>query len=155
MRNGDSPFGVGQDIVEFLVAELAKVVVGTLCLIHDANAATVLPDVTFVALNEQAASVFGLRRVGYGREVVGQRRTWVVLHTADAAGNLVIAISIAVAIDVCFVVLALLIDVVGVRVLSSGGSTGLARLFGRVEGARSWMHGIVGEVCRRGRLLAG
>jgi hypothetical protein len=52
-------------------------------------------------------------------------------------------------------VLALLIDVVGVCVLGSGGSAGLTRLFGRVESARSWMHGIVGEVCGRGRLLAG
>jgi hypothetical protein len=141
--------------VHLLVAELAKVVVGTVCLVHDADTATVLPDVTFVALDEQAASVFGLRGVGYGREVVGQRRAWVVLHTADAAGDLIITVCIAIGIDVCFIVLALLIDVVGVCVLSSGGSTGLARLFGRVEGAGTGMHSIVGEVCGRGRLLAG
>lgn len=141
--------------MHFLVAELAKVVIGTLCLIHDADAATVLPDVTFVALDEQAASVFSLRRVGYGREVVGQRWTWVVLHTTDTASDLIVTIDIAIGVDVCFIVLALLIDVVGMYVLSSGGSAGLTRLLGGVESARSWMHGIVREVCGRGRLLAG
>jgi hypothetical protein len=155
VRHRDSPFWVGQDIVHLLVAELAKVVVGTLCLIHDADTATVLPDVTFVALDEQAASIFGLRGVGYGREVVGQRWTRVVLHTADAAGDLIITVGIAIGIDVCFIVLTLLIDVVGVCVLSSSGSTGLTRLFGRVESAGAWMHSVVGEVCGRGRLLAG
>jgi hypothetical protein len=137
--------------VHLLVAELAKVVVGTFCLIHDTDTATVLPDVTFVALDEQATSVFGLRGVGDGRKVVGQRRTWVVLHTTDAASDLIVTISVTVG----FIVMALLIDVVGVCVLSSGGSASLTRLFGRVESTRSWMHGIVGEVCGRGRLLAG
>lgn len=155
VRDRDSPFGVGQDIVHLLVAELAKVVVGTFCLIHDTDTATVLPDVTFVALDEQATSVFGLRGVGDGRKVVGQRRTWVVLHTTDAASDLIVAISVTVGIDVGFIVMALLIDVVGVCVLSSGGSASLTRLFGGVESTRSWMHGIVGEVCGRGRLLAG
>jgi hypothetical protein len=151
VRDRDSPFGVGQDIVHLLVAELAKVVVGTFCLIHDTDTATVLPDVTFVALDEQATSVFGLRGVGDGRKVVGQRRTWVVLHTTDAASDLIVTISVTVG----FIVMALLIDVVGVCVLSSGGSASLTRLFGGVESTRSWMHGIVGEVCGRGRLLAG
>jgi hypothetical protein len=155
VRDRDSPFWVGQDIVHFLVAELAKVVVGTLCLVHDADTTTVLPDVTFVTLDEQTASVFGLRGVGDGREVVGQRRAWVVLHTTDAASDLIVAISIAISVDVCFVVMALLINVVGVCMLSSGGSASLTRLFGGVESTRSWMHGIVGEVCGRGRLLAG
>jgi hypothetical protein len=141
--------------VHLLVAELAKVVVRTLCFVHDADTAAVLPDVTFVALNEQTASVFSLRGIGYGRKVVGQRRTWVVLHTTDAASNLIVAISVTVGIGVCFIVMALLIDVVGVCMLSSGGSTSLTRLFGGIKSARSWMHGIVGEGCGRGRLLAG
>ena len=107
-------------------------------LIHDADAATVLPDMALVALDEKAASVFSLRRVGDGGEVLSRRRAGVVLKTADAASNFIVGVN----------GLALVVGSLCACVLSPGGSTSLSRIVRRGWSSRLSIEIVVGEGAR-------
>lgn len=57
----DAPFGTRCDLVKVLAALLAEVLVWTGGFIHDAHAATVLPDLADIALDEQTAQIVTLQ----------------------------------------------------------------------------------------------
>ena len=64
-----SPFRTGQEVMQILTALLAEVVLRHRLLLHDAHAATVLPDLAFVALNEETTDILGLE-VGADRQIL-------------------------------------------------------------------------------------
>jgi len=75
-------------IVQLRPAVLTVVLVRTLAFFHNADASTMLPDATAVALDEQATSIFALR-VG-AAEGFAERRTRVFLVSAYAARYLLL-----------------------------------------------------------------
>lgn len=67
IKNVDVPSRVCKDPMKLLLAELAKVVLRCLVLVHDTNATSMLPHTTFVALYEQSSSIF---RIGIQTRLV-------------------------------------------------------------------------------------
>jgi len=107
MQNkGDSPSWIGADLVQLLVTKLTKVVIWCLVLVEYAHAASMLPDTTLVALDEQSARLF--RNVCSCSGVLGQRRAWIILLAANTACDVPTlydlvdssAFSLAVVVDV-------------------------------------------------------
>jgi len=79
---------VGCDAVEFLVAQFAEVVLRAIALVHDAHTAAMLPYMTLVTLDEEAASIVcGICQGDIG--LVCQRRARIILVATDAASDVV------------------------------------------------------------------
>ena len=79
--------------MEVFSALFAKVLVWTGSFVHDAYTASVLPDLTDIALNEEPAKFIGLGvGVHESRHGLGsiRWRTWVLLVATHASGDLVL-----------------------------------------------------------------
>jgi hypothetical protein len=127
----DVPFGTDCDLVQLLLADFAKVLVGAGLLLHDADAAAVLPDLADVALNEETTQIVAWDiDVGQGGAGLASVR-WqarVLLIATDAAGDLVFLSKVVVEVifELCNVVL-----VVVLLACAAAGQWGLDE---RVEG---------------------
>jgi hypothetical protein len=87
------PFGTDHELVKLLPAFLAKVLVWAGFLLHDADAATVLPDLADIALDEQTAYIVTLSvRACQGSstwQASVRRRARILEVATDAASDLV------------------------------------------------------------------
>lgn len=130
----DVPSGIGVDIVLLGSAVLTVVLVGTLTLVDDADAAAVLPDAAAVALDEESTGIVGLGVEG--GEGLAQRRTGVFLVAAETAGDLLV-----------------LVGGLFVGVLSLDERVGLDGWVGALAAAGRLVHLLAGEGVRGGGLV--
>lgn len=129
-RAGENvPFGTRHDVVKVFSAFLAEILVRTRFLLHDANAAAVLPDLADIALNEKTTQIIA-RHFRISQASLGgvRRQARVFQVAAYAACDLVF---------LCYVVIEVVLklcDVVFVVVLFACSSSGQGWFDLRVNG---------------------